>query len=153
MLCAPAGFGLSYTNFTLSEGPTQHPAAAAAAPEPLQVGATTTVTLEVRNVGKRAGDEVIMGFFIPHAGTVPASAPAARLKQQMFAFERVSLAAGSAATLKFTVTPDELALYSAAGDRMVYPGVPALCYARGLRLPAVALTGVGCRAPVQVSTP
>ena len=48
----------------------------------LGVGENTTVSLTVENVGARDGDEVIMALFMPHAGTVPEGAPAARLKQQ-----------------------------------------------------------------------
>eukprot|EP01050_Picozoa_sp_SAG11_P009704 SAG11_NODE_930_length_6500_cov_4.853304_6_plen_94_part_00 len=69
---------------------------------------------------------------MPHEGTVPADAPAARLKQQMLAFERISLAAGDAGHLSFSVTPDELALYSAVGDRMVYPGSYTIKFTNGV---------------------
>lgn len=124
-----SGYGLSYTNFSLAEK--QSEPEAADVPE-LQIGATTTVTLSVKNLGKREGDEVVMAMFIPHAGTVPAGAPAARLRQQMFAFERVSVAASGEETLSFSVSPDELALYSAAGDRMVYPGSYTLRFTNGV---------------------
>ena len=43
----------------------------------------------------------------------------------VFGFERVSAAAGGSASLSFTVSPDDLALFSAAGDRMVYPVRPS----------------------------
>jgi len=42
----------------------------------------------------------------------------------VFGFERVSAAAGGSASVSFTVSPDDLALFSAAGDRMVYPVRP-----------------------------
>ena len=47
----------------------------------------------------------------------------------MFGFERVSAAAGGSASLSFTVSPDDLALFSAAGDRMVYPVRPSQPFA------------------------
>ena len=71
--------GLSYTNFSLSEA---QPSAEVAEVAELGVGENTTVSLTVKNVGAREGDEVIMALFMPHAGTVPEGAPAARLKQQ-----------------------------------------------------------------------
>ena len=71
--------GLSYTNFSLSEA---QPSAEVAEVAELGVGENTTVSLTVANVGAREGDEVIMALFMPHAGTVPEGAPAARLKQQ-----------------------------------------------------------------------
>ena len=96
-------------------------------------------------MGECDGDEVVVALFIPHAGTVPAGAPAARLRKQMFAFERVNVAAGSAKTLTFAVTPDELELFSAEGDRMVYPGNYTLQFTNGV---GSAVTKV-----VQVATP
>ena len=71
--------GLSYTNFSLSEA---QPSAEVAEVAELGVGENTTVSLTVANVGAVEGDEVIMALFMPHAGTVPEGAPAARLKQQ-----------------------------------------------------------------------
>jgi hypothetical protein len=136
--------GLSYTNFTLTE---QSSAAMerVTVPETLSIGDNTTVTLSVKNIGARDGDEVIMALFVPHAGVVPASAPAARLRQQMFAFERLGVRAHSAAALSFSVTPDELALYSAAGDRMIFPGRYSLKFTNGVDQHVVK--------QIQVSTP
>ena len=101
-------------------------------PEVLEVGANTTFRLTIKNTGRRDGDEVIMALFLPHVGTVPPSEPAARLKQQMFAFERISVGARGAAELSFSVTPDALALYSAEGDRMVYPGSYTIKFTNGV---------------------
>ena len=58
-------------------------------------------------------------LFIPDKGTVPAGEPGARLVQQMFGFERVSVAPGDSTTLSFEFTPDQLEVYNAAGDRVV----------------------------------
>ena len=98
----------------------------------LQLGATTTVTISVKNVGTRAGDAVILATFVPHAGTVPAGAPAARLKQQMFRFERVAVDAAGEENVAFAFSPDDFALYSAEGDRMVYPGSYTLRFTNGV---------------------
>ena len=118
-LLYPMGHGLSYTSFTLEE------AAASSSPNdatPLSVGVNMTVELQVKNIGAVDGDEVILALFVPLAGTVPVGAPAARLKQQMFAFERVSVVAGEATTVRFEVNPDMIELYADTGDRMIYPG-------------------------------
>ena len=102
------GHGLSYTQFRVTAAGA--PPHEEHEPELLRVGENTTVKIEVKNVGVRAGDEVILALFIPGKGTVPAAAPAARLKQQMFAFERVSLAPGSKTVLSFDITPEMLEL-------------------------------------------
>lgn len=122
---------VQYTNFTLAEKQTEVAETQAAVPE-LQLGATTAVTISVKNVGARTGDEVILAMFVPHAGTVPAGAPAARLKQQMFAFERVTVDASGEESVTFQLSPDDLALYSADGDRMVYPGNYTLRFTNGV---------------------
>ena len=90
-------------------------------------------TVTVTNTGARAGDEVVMALFVPHPGTVPAGAPAARLRKQMFAFERVAVGAGGAkVAVTFAVDADSLELYSAAGDRTVYPGAYTLQFTNGV---------------------
>ena len=100
-LLYPMGHGLSYTTFAITESKSDGTANAADTGDKsgavkgqvLAVGQNTTVKLTVANTGDRDGDEVIMAMFIPHTGTVvPPSAPAARLQQQMFGFERVSVA-------------------------------------------------------------
>jgi beta-glucosidase len=122
---------MQYTNFTLAEKQTQLSEVKTVVPE-LQLDATTSVTISVKNVGARTGDEVILAMFVPHSGTVPAGAPAARLKQQMFAFERVTVGASGEESVTFHISPDDLALYSADGDRMVYPGSYTLRFTNGV---------------------
>lgn len=122
---------VQYTNFTLAEKQMQGGKTEVAVPE-LQLGATSTITISVKNVGALAGDEVILAMFMPHSGTVPAGAPAARLKQQMFAFERVTVDSSGEKTVTFRISPDDLALYSADGDRMVYPGSYTLRFTNGV---------------------
>ena len=63
---------------------------------------------------------------------MPSNQPAARLKQQLFAFERVSVESAGSVKLSFDVTPDQLELFSAAGDRMVYPGDYTLKFSNGV---------------------
>ena len=126
-----ASVPVQYTNFTLTEKQAQVAEQQAVVPE-LQLGATTSVTISVKNVGTRKGDEVILAMFVPHAGTVPAGAPAARLKQQMFAFERVTVDASREESVRFQLSPDDLALYSVDGDRMVYPGSYTLRFTNGV---------------------
>ena len=122
---------MQYTNFTLTEKQAQVVVPQAAVPE-LQLSETFSVTISIKNIGTRKGDEVIMAMFVPHAGTVPAGAPAARLKQQMFAFERVTVDASGEESVTFQLSPDDLALYSADGDRMVYPGSYTLRFTNGV---------------------
>ena len=125
------GHGLSYTTFAIAESQSDGTNAAATV-QTLGVGETTTVKITVTNTGSREGDEVILALFIPQPGTVPPTAPAARLQQQMFGFERVSVAAGRSTELVFDVTPEMLQLFSADGDEMTYPGKYTLKFTNGI---------------------
>jgi beta-glucosidase len=89
------GHGLSYTSFDYSN---------------LKVGGAVpggpfSVTVDVRNSGKRGGDEVVQLY----ARDVEASVK--RPKKQLMAFERISLRPGEARTVSFTVSPERLAFW------------------------------------------
>jgi beta-glucosidase len=104
----PFGFGLSYTTFEISEPKVS---AAQIAPD-----GSVTVTAEVRNTGKVAGDEVVQLYLRDVISSV--SRPVKELK----GFKRVSLAPGAATTVSFTLTPDALALWDINMKRGVEPG-------------------------------
>jgi beta-glucosidase len=99
----PFGYGLSYTSFEYSS-PT-------VAPESVAVGGTATVSVEVRNAGEVAGDEVVQLYVHQRAGS--ASRPVRELK----GFERVTLEPGETRTVSFELGPEELRYWSTAhGD-------------------------------------
>jgi len=104
----PFGFGLSYTTFDISA-----PRLSAAEIRP---DGTATVSVEVRNTGRVAGDEVVQLYVRDVISSV--TRPVKELK----GFKRVSLAAGASTTVTFNITPDALALWNIDMKRVVEPG-------------------------------
>jgi beta-glucosidase len=104
----PFGFGLSYTRFELSA-----PRLSAATIAP---AGTVTVEVDVRNVGDRAGDEVVQLYV--HDEVASVTRPIKALK----GFERVTLAPGEARTLRFVLGPDAFSLWNLDMREVVEPG-------------------------------
>jgi len=89
------GHGLSYTTFDYSN---------------LKIAGTLptaalTVTADIRNSGKRAGDEVVQLYVRDVLASVK------RPKKQLVGFERLTLRPGETRTVSFTVPPDRLAFW------------------------------------------
>jgi beta-glucosidase len=80
----PFGYGLSYTMFTYSN---------LVAPGAGRAGSPVKVSVEVRNSGKRDGEEVVQ-LYVKHPGVV----------RELQGFERVPLRAGEKKTIQFSVT-------------------------------------------------
>jgi beta-glucosidase len=104
----PFGYGLSYTQFKFSN---------------LQVSARTipvdgrvTVSAEVENTGKRAGDEVAQFYIRDQASSV--TRPVLELK----GFERISLQPGEKRRVQVTLTPELLGFYNREMKFVVEPG-------------------------------
>jgi beta-glucosidase len=97
----PFGFGLSYSTFSYSE-----PKLSAA-----EIGrdGTLQVTVTVTNTGARAGAETVQLYVRDLVGSV--TRPVKELK----GFERVELKPGEARDVRFTITPADLAFYTARG--------------------------------------
>ncbi|OON62726.1 beta-glucosidase [Massilia sp. KIM] len=104
----PFGYGLSYTRFELSE-PTLEQARIAP-------NGSTRVRVQVRNVGKLRGDEVVQMYIRDDVSSV--TRPLLELK----GFQRVSLAPGETRTVVFTITPADLQFYNADMKRVVERG-------------------------------
>jgi beta-glucosidase len=96
----PFGHGLSYADFEYSNLRVDAPA--------VSVGATATVSVDVKNVSLREADEVVQLYIHQRYGT--SSRPVRELK----AFERVTIDAGATQTLNFELGPDQLRYWSAA---------------------------------------
>jgi len=79
----PFGYGLSYTAFTYSN---------LQAPNTAPAGGPVKVTVDVRNSGKRDGEEVVQ-LYVKHSGVV----------RELQGFERVPLRAGEKKTVQFMV--------------------------------------------------
>ena len=94
----PFGFGLSYTSFTFSN--LQLSAAQ------VKVGGSLTVTVDVTNTGKVAGDEVVQLYIHQRAGSD------SRPMRELRGFERVTLQPGETKTVTLNLGPDELGHWS-----------------------------------------
>jgi beta-glucosidase len=104
----PFGFGLSYTSFEV--GAPQLSAAK------IGVDGSVKVTVEVRNTGKVAGDEVVQLYVRDVVSSV--TRPVKELK----GFQRVTLAAGAATNVEFTLDREAFAMWDANMKRVVEPG-------------------------------
>jgi beta-glucosidase len=96
----PFGYGLSYSTFAFDKLTVDRPSIAA--------GGTLTVSVDVRNTGKRTADEVAQLYIHQRHGS------AARPIRELKGFQRVTLEPREARTLTFTLGPDELRYWSAA---------------------------------------
>src|SRR4051794_36588893 len=102
------GHGLSYTAFEYSD--------VAASAEALATDGSVDVSCVVRNVGERAGAEVVQLYL---SGPI---APVTRPVTQLAGFLRVPLEAGEAARVTFTLHADRTAFTSVDLRRIVQPG-------------------------------
>ena len=103
------GYGLSYTTFEYSDLRLDR---ARIAPDE-----SVAVTVQVRNTGRRAGDEVVQLY----VRDVEASVPVPRCHLEGFC--RIHLAAGETQTVAFTLRPEQLACFDEDGTPFVELGV------------------------------
>ncbi|MGD0993158.1 MAG: glycoside hydrolase family 3 C-terminal domain-containing protein, partial [Gemmatimonadales bacterium] len=93
----PFGYGLSYTTFAYDALRTSAGA--------LRGNDTLTVSVDVRNTGSRAGDEVVQ-LYVRHLGSaVP------RPKRELRGFRRITLQPGERRTVEFRLAPRALAYW------------------------------------------
>jgi beta-glucosidase len=118
----PFGYGLSYTTFEYRD---------------LKLSAKRTgvwesvdVSVDVKNTGKRAGDEVVQLYVTDVAAS--ASLP----KRQLQGFSRIHLTPGEQKTVTFTLSPRAFSIVNDEGRRIIEPG--AFQVAVGGRQPAMA---------------
>jgi beta-glucosidase len=104
----PFGFGLSYTTFEISA---PHLSAAQ-----IKANQPVTVSVDVRNTGKVAGDEVVQLYV--HDVVSSVTRPVKELK----GFRRVTLAPGQATTVQFTLDSEAFALWDEHMKHVVEPG-------------------------------
>ncbi len=102
------GHGLSYTKFTFSN--------LRLSSEMIRREGSITVTVDVKNTGERAGDEVVQMYIRDEVSSV--TRPVKELK----GFERISLAAGETKKVTFKITPEKLSFYNREMKRVVEPG-------------------------------
>jgi beta-glucosidase len=101
------GYGLSYTNFAYSN--------VKLSSSRLNAGETLKVDVDVKNSGKRAGDEVAQLYLRPpQDGRHP--------KYSLEGFQRIHVAPGETRHVQFTLSPRELSYVSQGGVRAVRAG-------------------------------
>jgi beta-glucosidase len=105
----PFGFGLSYTTFEYANLQIN--------PKQISGDQEVTITVEVRNAGKREGRETVQLYL--HDRVASVTRPVKELK----AFQKIKLAAGNKTTVTFKVTPDQLAFYNLEMKRVIEPGM------------------------------
>jgi beta-glucosidase len=104
----PFGFGLSYTQFQLSN--------LQVTPGTLGPGGSVTVSADVRNIGNRSGDDVAQLYVGPPAST-------GEPPHELHGFQPVSLAAGASRHVTFQLPADDLRTWdTAAGRWTLRPG-------------------------------
>ena len=103
----PFGFGLSYTKFKY--GNIQLPANISSEKE-------FEVAIDVTNIGKRDGDEVVELYLKDEKASTP------RPIWQLEGFERINLKKGETKTVRFKITPRQLSLINNKDQRVIESG-------------------------------
>jgi beta-glucosidase len=104
----PFGFGLSYTEFQVSNLQLSSPS--------IQTNGKLTVSVDVRNTGKRTGDEVVQLYIRDVVASV------ARPVKELKGFERVTLQPGETRHVTFTLSQRELGFHNRDMQFVVEPG-------------------------------
>jgi hypothetical protein len=131
----PFGFGLSYTTFTMSNTTLSQPSLLASS-DSSNAAASVEASIVVKNTGTVAGDEIVFLFKQSRAATSAyydaiGKAPPEQPSRELIGFERVTLAAGASATVKFNATAAKLSSVDEFGTRHVLPGEHELVLSRG----------------------
>ncbi|HKG92942.1 MAG TPA: glycoside hydrolase family 3 N-terminal domain-containing protein [Gemmatimonadaceae bacterium] len=104
----PFGHGLSYTTFSYAN--------LRVSADRVRMPGAVDVSVDVTNSGARAGDEVVQLYVRDDAASVT------RPVRSLRGFRRLSLTPGQTQTVRFTLGPDDLALYALDMRRIVEPG-------------------------------
>ena len=105
----PFGFGLSYTKFAYSK--------LAVSPSRIRPNSRVLVSVEVRNAGKVAGEEVVQLYVRDVLASVT------RPVKELRGFRRIFLKPGQKRKVEFVLGPDDLSFTGLEGRRLVEPGV------------------------------
>lgn len=104
----PFGYGLSYTTFKISNLQLSAPR--------VSVNGKLTVSAEVENTGRRAGDEVVQLYVRDTVASM--TRPVKELK----GFQRVTLQPGEKRRVKFVLSPEHLGFWNREMRYVVEPG-------------------------------
>jgi beta-glucosidase len=103
----PFGFGLSYTTFAYSN---------LRAPVVIPADGSITVSVDVKNTGARAGEEVVQ-LYVKHLDS-----KVARPQKELKGFSRVALRPGESKTVRLQLRGEQLAYWHAGQRRFVAEG-------------------------------
>jgi beta-glucosidase len=103
----PFGYGLSYTTFKYGKLKVS---------KSLAAGDTAEVSVNVRNTGKVAGDEVVQAYISCLNSQYPVPIHSLR------AFRRIHLLPGETKIVKFSISPDSFSVIDDKGEKTVIPG-------------------------------
>jgi beta-glucosidase len=104
----PFGFGLSYTTFEYGNLHIEN--------NDIDTAASTTVTCDVKNTGKREGDEVVQLYLHDEIASV------ARPVMELKGFTRIHLQPGETKKVSFAITPQLLKMLDEKMQWVVEPG-------------------------------
>ena len=104
----PFGFGLSYTTFEYSN--------LKIAPEKQMASGLVDVSVDVKNTGQMAGDEIVQLYICDEVSSV------IRFDKELRGFERVNLAPGETKNVHFALSPEELQMLNRDMKWVVEPG-------------------------------
>ena len=105
----PFGHGESYTQFEFSN--------LQIAPHQVEADKRVTISLEIKNVGARAGDQVVQLYVRDELASVP------RPVKELKGFRRIHLAPGECRTVIFEMPIDQLGFYDESMKLVVEPGI------------------------------
>ncbi len=104
----PFGHGLSYTTFEYSN---------LRLPGTVQAGENVTLSVDVKNTGGTAGEEVVQLYVTDLEASVPVPI------RSLQGFRRIFLRPGRSSTVTFTLKPRQISLINQGYKRVVEPGV------------------------------
>jgi beta-glucosidase len=104
----PFGFGLSYTRFRLKD--------LRLSSREIPVDGRVVASVEVENVGNRAGGEVVQLYIHDEVASVT------RPVKELRGFRRVTLQAGTSMTVRFAIGPEDLGFFGRSMQFAVEPG-------------------------------
>ena len=105
----PFGYGLSYTSFEYSN--------LIVTPEKQHGNSNIAVAVDIKNTGKRKGDEVVQLYFKDEVSSVTV------YEIQLRGFERITLEPGETKRVNFIVKPADIALFNMDMKKVVEPGI------------------------------
>lgn len=104
----PFGFGLSYSTFKYDR--------LKVSPKAIRNGDSVTVTANVTNTSKLAGEEVVQLYITDVAASVPVSI------RSLAGIKRVSLRPGEKRMVSFEIKPEQMSVIDNNGKRVIEPG-------------------------------